>query len=232
MKNILLAAFGLVAVVGIAVALLMPGDAAPLYTNVLLGGEAETQVNFISRGRSVFVDENKDGIAQSSELAGTTTLERPLVLTSGDGTRTYIIHAKLMFGEDVISETFPQKFEVNVRVKPTAADIEHCAACMQAGYVVMGKSADDASTICFDGPVTAKLIAFDPAILERGHEFDLQVALTINQSCDNSWSAYCLGDATSKELFKDGEHPVLELTYQSPDAEQPVVETWPIDEFC
>ncbi|MFK7737022.1 MAG: hypothetical protein AB8B50_13385 [Pirellulaceae bacterium] len=213
---------------------LLPKTAGqPLHCDVFLGASDPIALHFIADAQTIYLDRNKDGMADPEEFCGTSRLDEPLQLTSRDKTTSYLLAANLMMGESAISDALPQKLQIKLTItKSSSADSNAQLVIVEDGYVTMSNTPDTSNPLNVDATRMMNLLAFYPEDLSPGDDFLLHAELANSQRSAESWSAVNLEEEWQESLFPDGTRPVLSMSYQVASTSQPVTEKYYLDQFC
>jgi hypothetical protein len=130
----------------------------------------EMVLNFVVQGSDIFLDQNKDDIAQPEEHLDTNQL--PLIEDSASGTQYQLKELRLTKGVDLVSKDLPQCLALTVAVSGENK-------FEQIGQVFMSTQAEDAKWVHFNG--RNRMIFGDPEVeLTAGEKIQLTVFFGTN----------------------------------------------------
>jgi hypothetical protein len=243
-QRIVVALLAIIAVAGVAVALLArPATVQPLMFGRVLFGLDKTNpaavYHFIVRGPEIFVDANKDDIPQAEERCNAQQLE---LIRDEKTNVTFLTHEiRLVVNPKFVSETLPQQLSMT-------CDIDAGSLYQQIGTITLSTDPKTPSWTHFHGPT--KLVFTDPGMpLLKGSE-GTEIRVWVGTSAEGQGIELGTPAAADEQTTQPDSQaipdmplrfahiapklgkPVPTATIEFPTDGPPLIEQLSLDDFC
>lgn len=205
----------------------------PYYGRALFGNDAtdsQAWQHFIVQGDQVFVDQDRDAVADSSEVFDSSS-----GLKFSVGNREYsIVAAQAGVDADAVSESLPQRLQLEV-------DVHGVRPYRMAGKMLLTHDPDDCNWLHFGGEL--QFLVMDPPRLRAGAKTAAELKIFIGTPTSGPLTQNDMTTSTSSsqpDVFRtaivipvrQSPYPSLELAFDLNGTMEPAPQQLVMDQFC